>query len=127
MEPRTMLRIEGLAVLGIALGSYLAIEGSIWLLVVLALAPDLFMLGYVAGPVVGSLSYNVVHTYTLPLALGVAGIWFSADLALLIALVWAGHIGADRLAGYGLKYDSGFQETHLSRQPAPLAAFTEDR
>lgn len=127
MEPRTILRLEGLTVLSIALASYVAMEGSIWLLLVLALAPDLSMLGYVAGPGVGSLTYNVVHTYTLPLALGVAGVLTGTDLALLVALIWAGHIGADRLAGYGLKFDTGFRETHLSRQPLPVAALTDDR
>lgn len=124
MEPRTYLRIEGLAVLAIALGSYVSLDGSIWLLVVLALAPDLSMVGYLAGPRLGSLSYNGVHTYTLPLALGAVGVWVDARLALLVALIWVGHIGADRVAGYGLKFDSGFDETHLSTQPAPTEALT---
>ena len=125
MEPRTFLRIEGLAVLGITLGGYFTLEGPIWLLAVLALAPDLSMVGYLAGPRPGSLSYNVVHTYTLPLALGAVGFWADVHLALLGALVWAGHIGADRLFGYGLKFDSGFKETHLSLQPAPPGIPTE--
>ena len=38
---------------------------------------------------------------------------------------WVGHIGADRLVGYGLKFESGFKDTHLSTQPSPVAAFTE--
>jgi len=44
--------------------------------------------------------------------------------ALLIALIWAGHIGADRLLGYGLKFESGFTNTHLSTQPDPIAAIS---
>jgi hypothetical protein len=32
-----------------------------------------------------------------------------------IALIWAAHIGFDRLVGYGLKYGTGFKETHLGR------------
>jgi len=123
MEPRTVLRIEGLAVLACALYGYLTVGGPLWLLAVLALAPDISMLGYLAGPRYGSLSYNVAHTYTLPLALGAAGFWASVETALLVALVWAGHIGADRLFGYGLKFESGFTDTHLSTQPAPVAAF----
>jgi hypothetical protein len=27
--------------------------------------------------------------------------------------------------GFGLKFESGFEATHLSRQPAPLAALAE--
>lgn len=125
MEPRTILRIEGLAILGLALGSYLLTDGPIWLLVVLALAPDLVMIGYLAGPRVGALSYNVVHTYTLPIALGATGYWTDVRIATLVALIWAAHIGADRLAGYGLKFDTGFNDTHLSIPPAPISRFTE--
>lgn len=122
MEPRTFLRVEALATLVIVLGGYFTLDGPIWLLVVLALAPDLSMVGYLAGPQVGSLIYNTVHTYTLPLVLGAFGFWTDARLVLLIALIWAGHIGADRLFGYGLKFDSGFKNTHLSTQPAPSEA-----
>lgn len=127
MEPRTFLRVEGLAVLAIALGSYFSLDGSLWLLMALALAPDLSMVGYLAGPKVGSLSYNVVHTYTLPLVVGSAALWVNSRIALLVALIWIGHIGADRLFGYGLKFDSGFKDTHLSAQPVPIAAFVDSR
>ena len=83
------------------------------------------MLGYLGGPRLGSLSYNVVHTYTLPLALGAAGAWADVRLALLVALIWLGHIGMDRLFGYGLKFESGFKDTHLSTQPAPFDGLAE--
>lgn len=125
MEPRLFLRIEGLVALGLALGAYFSLDGPIWLLVALGLAPDLSMLGYLAGPRTGSLVYNVVHTYTVPVALGGVGFWIGVDLAVLVAAIWAGHIGADRLFGYGLKFESGFKETHLSIQPAPIAALTD--
>ena len=125
MGPRMFLRVEGLAALGIALGGYFTLNVPVWLLVVLALAPDLSMIGYLSGPRLGSLSYNIVHTYTLPLALVSLGFWADTRMALLVALIWAGHIGADRLVGYGLKFESGFKNTHLSTQPAPLEAFTK--
>lgn len=126
MNPRQFLRIEGLAVFAVSLALYLDLGGPLWLLAVLALAPDLAMIGYLAGPRVGSHSYNVVHTYAVPLALGAFGVWTGTRLATLVALVWAGHIGADRLVGYGLKYESGFKDTHLSTQPVPVAALAEE-
>lgn len=125
MEPRTYLRVEGLTALAVALGGYVALDGPIWLLAVLALAPDLAMLGYLGGPKAGALSYNVAHTYTLPVALAALGYWIDLRAALLVALVWAGHIGADRLLGYGLKFASGFKDTHLSSQPVPIRSFAE--
>lgn len=36
----------------------------------------------------------------------------------LAAAVWTAHIGADRLVGYGLKYPTGFGDTHLSGRSA---------
>jgi hypothetical protein len=38
-----------------------------------------------------------------------------AGLPVQIALIWAAHIGVDRLLGYGLKYPTAFRDTHLRR------------
>lgn len=121
MNPPSLLRLEGLAVLAGALGLYLTFGGPLWLLAVLALAPDLSMAGYVAGPRLGSYAYNAAHTYVGPLALGTAGFWGGVELAVLVALVWTAHIGVDRLVGYGLKYPTGFRDTHLTRMAASTA------
>ncbi len=48
-------------------------------------------------------------------ALAVAGVLADADVAIQVALVWLAHIGFDRFLGYGLKYPSGFKDTHLQR------------
>lgn len=113
MNPRLFLRIEGLAVFAAALGAYVAVDGRLWLLLVLALAPDLAMLGYLAGPRVGSLVYNAAHAYVAPLALAGVAVLGAIPLATSVALVWVAHIGADRAVGYGLKYPTGFGDTHL--------------
>jgi Domain of unknown function (DUF4260) len=113
--PRVLLHLEGLAVLVGALALYFD-AGYGWLaLVVLFLAPDLSMLGYLAGPRAGSMTYDAVHTYVGPVALGVAGILGGYDTATQLALIWLAHIGLDRLLGYGLKYPTGFKDTHLQR------------
>ena len=102
------------------LGERLHILCGLWILtftlggLLLALAPDLSMLGYLAGPRIGAATYNVVHTYALPVLLGGFGAWTESPLLIQVALVWAAHIGADRVAGYGLKYPTGFKYTHLS-------------
>lgn len=124
MNPRLVLRLEGIAVFLAATAAYFAVDGPLWLFLVLALAPDLSMLGYLAGDRVGSRVYNVFHTYVAPIALGAAGVGLSVPPAVQVALVWAAHIGADRAVGYGLKYPTGFKHTNLSmadneRDPAP--------
>jgi hypothetical protein len=54
-----------------------------------------------------------------------ADVRVDAVLPVQVALIWIGHIGADRLAGYGLKFETGFRDTHLGVQPAPVAALGE--
>ncbi|HXG76119.1 MAG TPA: DUF4260 domain-containing protein [Gaiellaceae bacterium] len=113
--PRCLLRLEGLAVLVAALVLYFELGYGWALLAVLFLAPDLAMLGYVAGSEAGTLAYDVAHTYALPLALAALGALAGWEVAVQLALVWGAHIGMDRLLGYGLKYRTGFRDTHLQR------------
>ena len=57
------LRLEGLA-LGLALRLALSFSSEPWwLFAVLFLAPDLSMLGYLAGPRIGAVAYNLVHSW----------------------------------------------------------------
>jgi hypothetical protein len=79
----------------------------------LFLAPDLSMLAYLAGPRRGAVAYNSVHSYVGPVVLGLAGFLSPGTTATALALIWAVHIGFDRLLGYGLKYPSAFGHTHL--------------
>ena len=56
-----LLRLEWAAVLAAAIAGYLFLGGSWQLFVLLILAPDLAMLGYLAGPAVGAIVYNAFH------------------------------------------------------------------
>jgi hypothetical protein len=113
--PRLLLRSEGAIVALAAVILYFYADFPWWLLLVLALAPDISIAGFAAGQRVGTATYNVAHTYVLPVALGAVGVVVDGDLALQVALVWITHIGVDRAIGYGLKYPSGFKDTHLQR------------
>ena len=66
---------------------FLALDGPLWLCLLLTLASDISMLAYLAGPGIGSRGYNAAHTYSAPLALAGAGLWFSTPVAVLAALV----------------------------------------
>lgn len=111
---KTLLRLEGLAVLAAALLAY-GHSGRGWGLFALCfLAPDLAFFGYLAGSRVGALCYNTTHAYLGPLlclGLGAAGhpaFWGAG-------LIWGAHVGFDRALGYGLKYAEGFGFTHLGK------------
>jgi hypothetical protein len=110
-----LLHVEGAVIAAAAIALYFHLDYPWWLLLVLALAPDLFMLGYVAGPVAGRAAYDAAHTYAVPVGLAAIGVLADSDLAVQIGLVWTAHIGIDRAIGYGLKYRSGFKDTHLQR------------
>jgi hypothetical protein len=113
--PRRLLHLEGSVIAVAAVVTYFHLGYAWWLLLVLALAPDLSMLGYLAGPAAGAIAYDVVHTYAGPVALGAVGILAGDDLAVQVALIWLAHIGVDRAVGYGLKYRTAFDDTHLQR------------
>jgi Domain of unknown function (DUF4260) len=109
------LRLEGLA-LGAAAAVLYFEQGYSWIaFVVLLLAPDLGMLGYLAGPRVGAATYDLLHFEAWPVLLGLVGVLADADVAVQLALIWLTHIGVDRALGYGLKYPTAFKDTHLQR------------
>ncbi|WP_081752446.1 DUF4260 domain-containing protein [Kallotenue papyrolyticum] len=116
-RPAWLLRGEGAALLALALILYRQ-TGASWLLFALVLfVPDLARLGYLAGPRLGAIAYNTLHTTILPLLLlGWGGLDRSPPpLLAAVALVWLAHIGMDRALGYGLKYPHAFTATHLQR------------
>ena len=114
--PRSLLHLEGAAVLALATAAFFAFGHPWWLFLLLLLAPDLSLLGYLAGPRVGAVAYNAVHTMLGPLALLGAGWWLGsgASTVVAVALVWLAHIGMDRMVGYGLKYPDSAKRNHLT-------------
>jgi hypothetical protein len=114
---RAIQRIENLAI-GAAIVLVTVASGQPWWLLLAAfLVFDLSALGYLFGPRVGAISYNLVHNYTAPaiiltvyVALNLTGVhltWLA-----VIAACWAFHVAVDRALGYGLKLHD-FTHTHL--------------
>jgi hypothetical protein len=112
---RTLLRLEGLVVLGAAVAAYAQFGAGWGMFALLLLAPDLAVLGYLAGPRVGAALYNAAHSYVGAVALLVLGVLAAMPWAVAGGLIWCAHIGLDRALGYGLKYGSEFGATHLGR------------
>ena len=71
----------------------------------------------------GSRVYNAAHTYLAPVLLGALGGGIGAPICVRIALIWCAHIGFDRVLGFGLKYASGFGDTHLGQARGPKKPF----
>lgn len=111
--PRLLLRVEGLCALVAAIIGYQQLAGSWGLFALLLLVPDVALFGYLAGPRVGAIAYNAVHTYLTPAALAGIALLIPLPGILPICLIWIAHIGMDRALGLGLKFGSAFQDTHL--------------
>jgi hypothetical protein len=112
---RRTLQLEGAALAAAALVTYTHLGESWWLFALLLLAPDLSFAAYLAGPRVGAVVYNLVHSTIGPILLGTFAYLAGAIPAVAVALIWLFHIGIDRMLGYGLKYGTGFKDTHLGR------------
>jgi hypothetical protein len=113
INPVALQRLEGLALFAAGVYAWFALGGVWWLFLLLLLTPDISMLGYLGNAKLGAAFYNLVHSYPL------AALCLAASLLLAMpALTFAGiillaHIGWDRMLGYGLKFGSGFKDTHL--------------
>jgi Domain of unknown function (DUF4260) len=112
-KPRLLLRAEAAFIFALALWLYRAGHYPWGLFAVLFFTPDIFMLGYLKDAKVGAAAYNLVHTLVSPMLLVLLALLLPNPACLPYALIWLSHIGFDRMLGYGLKYPTAFQDTHL--------------
>jgi hypothetical protein len=110
---RAWLRLEALVVFAGAVLVWIALDGS-WLTFALVfLLPDLSFAAYLIGPRIGATVYNLAHSYAIPAVVAIAGASLDQAPLILAGSLWTAHIGFDRVLGYGLKYPTGFSDTHL--------------
>jgi hypothetical protein len=112
---RRWLRAEGIVAFAGGAAAWVAL-GAPWpWFVVLLLAPDVSMVGYLRGPHPGAIAYNVAHNWaTGGIVIGI-GLAISLPALTLAGVLLVAHTGMDRALGYGLKYPTSFQDTHLGR------------
>jgi hypothetical protein len=112
---RETLRLESLAQLLLLVIAYRTTGASWGLFAALFLVPDLSMLPYLSSKAAGAAAYNAAHNFIAPAALAGLAMFSGSTLSLAIAIIWGAHIAFDRAVGYGLKYSTGFNDTHLGR------------
>lgn len=110
---KTILKLEevGLFIFGIFLFHQLYFQW--WWFLILILAPDISMIGYIMGNRVGALSYNFFHHRGVAVLVYLLGVYFNNQIIQLVGVILFSHSTMDRIFGYGLKYESGFKFTHL--------------
>lgn len=106
-------RAENLAIGAAVVAAFVHLHFSWWWLPVLFLVFDLSMVGYLASSRVGAVCYNLAHAYVVPGVLLLSFVLSGSRWCAFAGLLWAFHIAGDRVLGYGLKFTSSFQDTHL--------------
>jgi Domain of unknown function (DUF4260) len=111
--PKLLLRIEGVVLFAASIAVFAMQEQPWWIYPALLFIPDIFMLGYLRNTKLGSIIYNIGHSYPAAALVTLLGFLMAIPLTIAIGAVWFGHIGWDRAFGYGLKYATSFKHTHL--------------
>lgn len=112
---RPWLRAEGAATLAAGLAGFLFLGLPWWAFLLLLIVPDVSMVGYLRGPRVGAILYNVAHDLATGLAIAGVGLALGSVPLAAAGAILVAHSGMDRMMGYGLKFPSSFQDTHLGR------------
>ena len=106
-------RTENLAIAATVLVVFVRLHFSWWWLPVFFMAFDLSAAGYLVDNRVGGVCYNLAHAYIAPGLLLLSYVVSGTRWCAFVGLLWAFHIAVDRVLGYGLKFASSFQHTHL--------------
>lgn len=86
---------------------------SLWIWILLFFSPDISMLGYVFGPRMGAVTYNLFHHRAMALILVGIGFFSHHEIWISMGILLFAHASFDRMLGYGLKYRDSFKHTHL--------------
>jgi hypothetical protein len=71
------------------------------------------MLGYLGSNKLGAFTYNLLHHKGLALAVWGLGVYLTNPYLIFAGGLLFAHSSMDRIFGYGLKYVTGFKDTHL--------------
>jgi hypothetical protein len=104
------------ALTAFALVEMVRFGGATWIALAFIILPDV-ALAYGAAPGLehGRIHpravrfYNAVHSFWIPLALMIVGLWLP-PLVFASGAVWAAHIAWDRGLGFGLRSREGYQQ-----------------
>jgi len=110
---KTILSLEEAAMFVLSIFLFAQTGFAWWWYLVLILAPDIGIVGYLFGSQVGAVAYNLFHHKAIAIVLFTIGWYASSDWVALSGIIMFGHSSLDRMLGYGLKYNDSFHHTHL--------------
>src|SRR4051812_24843697 len=101
---KNLLKVEEACMVLLSIYLYTLLPYAWWLYVVLFLAPDISMLGYLINTMVGAFTYNFFHHKGVAILCYLLGIYIHFEPLQFLGLLLFGHSSFDRIMGYGLKY-----------------------
>ena len=110
-----LLKLEELALFALSISLIARLPYAWYWWLVWILAPDLSMIAYLGGNTIGAIGYNFFHHKGVAIAIYLAGFYTGHPAMEYAGLILFGHSCMDRGMGYGLKYFSGFGDTHLGK------------
>lgn len=112
---KTTLKLEEVAMTCAAIYglSFHSLGLSIWIWMILFFTPDIGMLGYLVNTKAGAFVYNLFHHKGVALLVAAGGYFLNSEVMLSVGILLFAHASFDRVFGYGLKYNTGFKDTHL--------------
>lgn len=110
---KTLLKSEELIQFLAAIYLFSHLSFAWWWFPALILVPDVSMIGYLVNPLVGAVSYNIVHHKGLGIVIGLLGLMTGNQTLMLAGIILFAHSSMDRMLGYGLKYADSFKHTSL--------------
>ncbi len=110
---QNILKLEQLGLFLFSIFLFNQTDYQWWWFLVLLFAPDLSMIGYLAGSKVGGFLYNIFHHQALAIFAFYLGWQLQINWLEVSGIILLGHSSMDRVLGYGLKYPDHFKHTHL--------------
>lgn len=112
---KNSLKLEELAQFLFGIYLFSTLDFAWWWFPVLILSPDISMVGYVFGNKVGAYSYNLFHHKAVAIAVYLLGIYLNNSMVELGGIILFAHSAMDRMFGFGLKFITSFNDTHLGK------------
>ena len=110
---KNIIKVEELAMFLISIYFFNLLEYKWWIFPALILLPDVSFIGYAFNAKAGAVVYNFIHHKAVAILIGFLGLILDNSILQLAGVILFAHSSMDRLFGYGLKYFSGFNDTHL--------------
>ena len=110
---KTLLKLEDLSEFIFGIFFFGLLSYTWWWFPVLLLTPDISMVGYLISPKVGAWLYNLFHHKGIAILCIILGYALGKNEISLAGSILLSHSAMDRMFGYGLKFESGFKNTHL--------------